>query len=213
MLSSLKNCVVPSGKHVYRVPVGLCRGVHFTMDLHSDFGRYAGLYEREVASDVRHAMRGVRTAIDVGAADGWYTLCFLRNTRATVYAFEPQWSESLAPNLAANTYDQSRIRLRPEWVGGAGTSLNSLAGIVSYPIVIKVDVDGGEVDVLQSATRLMHPGHTRWIIETHSPALEQDCIAWLRRYGYTPKVVPNGWWRPLIGEHRPLAHNRWLVAD
>jgi FkbM family methyltransferase len=54
--------------------------------------------------------------------------------------------------------------------------------------VIKVDVEGAEVDVLQGATNYLESKKTTWIIETHGPELEQTVLTILRQYGYYPEV-------------------------
>jgi hypothetical protein len=50
------------------------------------------------------------------------------------------------------------------------------------------------------------------LIETHSPALEQECVAILRREGFATRIVPTAWWRGVLPEQRGLEQNRWLVA-
>ena len=54
--------------------------------------------------------------------------------------------------------------------------------------VIKVDVEGAEVDVLQGATNHLEDKKTTWIIEAHRPDLEQTILTILRQYGYCPEV-------------------------
>ena len=48
------------------------------------------------------------------------------------------------------------------------------------------------------------------IVETHSPELEVGWGEALLRAGYSPNIVTP---RRLLPQHRPRAHNRWLVAD
>jgi FkbM family methyltransferase len=54
--------------------------------------------------------------------------------------------------------------------------------------VIKVDVEGAEVDVLQGATNHLEDKKTTWIIEAHRSDLEQTILTILRQYGYCPEV-------------------------
>jgi hypothetical protein len=90
--------------------------------------------------------------------------------------------------------------------------LDSLMPSIHYPCLIKVDVDGAEVDVLAGARMLNTQPGVRWLIETHSAELEAGCVRQLESFGFTTRIVPNAWWRVLVLETRPIAHNRWLVA-
>jgi hypothetical protein len=72
----------------------------------------------------------------------------------------------------------------------------------------KVDIDGGECDVLPGLI-----GLPTILIETHSKDLEEVCTAFLEEHGYATRVIRNARWRALWPEYRPLEHNRWLVAE
>src|SRR5207237_983576 len=83
------------------------------------------------------------------------------------------------------------------------------------PCLIKIDVDGGEVAILQGARRLLESHQGRWIIETHSQALETQCVRMLQDSGYTTRIIPNAWWRlflPELRESELIHFNRWLAA-
>jgi len=69
---------------------GLLSGLTVEMDFAHHTQRWLGLQERELYPWFRRLTEGVRTAIDVGANDGIYTLYFLAKTPAEkVLAFEP----------------------------------------------------------------------------------------------------------------------------
>ena len=77
------------------------------------------------------------------------------------------------------------------------------------PDFIKVDVDGGELDVLQSAESTLSQVPAL-IVETHSAELERACGRLLVDHGLRVTVVSQ---RKLGTEMRPIPHNRWLVAE
>jgi hypothetical protein len=189
------------------------------LDLRIQSQFYLGLFEREVYSWLHHLSRGIGTAIDIGAADGEYTLYFLTRTNAQrVLTFEPS-SETrprLLQNLMLNGMQRSpRLSLVSQFVGSnrsGETSLDMIMPLVSAPTLIKLDIDGGEVEVLRGATRLLALPDTRWLIETHTQQLEDECIAILQKAGFETKVVPQAWWRLVVPEMRASAENRWLVA-
>lgn len=73
-------------------------------------------------------------------------------------------------------------------------------------------MEGAEVDVLAGAQALLMERGVSWLIETHSQMLEEQCIDCLANAGYETHIIPNAWWRKILPERRPLAHNRWLFA-
>jgi tRNA G37 N-methylase Trm5 len=162
----------------------------------------------------------VRTAVDVGAAFGEYTLFFLKRTPAKrVFAFDPdpQMYSSLHHNVVLNGLQgDGRLQFSSKKVGEIDDSetltLDSLIDAIESPCIIKVDVDGAEIDVLRGATRLLHMHDIRWIVETHSKELEEECIALFQNVGFSTRIISNAWWRLILPEQRPLDHNRWLLA-
>jgi hypothetical protein len=160
-----------------------------------------------------------RAAVDIGGGEGEYTLFFLKSTHAhRVWTFEPsnECRTRLERNLCLNGLNgDARLTVSSSFVGSSigQVSLNGLAAQLPFPCLIKVDVDGGEVEVLRGASELLRQRRIDWLIETHSLELEHDCRAILDRAGYTARVIDNAWWRTILPEMRPTAHNRWLVAE
>jgi hypothetical protein len=77
------------------------------------------------------------------------------------------------------------------------------------PGFVKVDIEGAEFAALCGATKLLTSARPSLVIEVHSIALEKMCIDLVRSHGYgAPTVVDQ---RRFFREHRPMAHNRWLV--
>ena len=79
-------------------------------------------------------------------------------------------------------------------------------------MMFKIDVDGGELDVLQGMSKTLSDHSNKIIIETHTPDLEKSCITFLEARGYQTRIIKNAWWRIILKEERPIDHNRWLVA-
>jgi hypothetical protein len=170
---------------------------------------------------VRRATAGARTAIDVGASDGYYSLFFAAQPHiARVFAFEPDdgLRADAADNFRLNGPEVGdKLRSSGSFVADGSapgeTRLDDLLPEVEFPVVIKIDVDGGETRVLAGATRLLQGGECRLVIETHSADLERECVGMLQKWGYRTLIVPNGWYRRILPERRVIPHNRWLVAD
>jgi hypothetical protein len=190
------------------------------MDLAHHTQRWLGLQERELYGWMRQFARNINTAIDVGANDGMYTLYFLRRTSARkVYSFEPSLEclEELKENLAVNKLSgDKRLEIVARNVGASAaegwTTLDSLVSTIVPPCLIKVDIDGGESDLLRGASACLGLRRIRWIIEVHSKALELDCLQVLKDAGYHVRIVYNAWWRRVVPELRHSELNHWLVA-
>lgn len=199
---------------------GIFRGIKMELDLTCQAQLYLGIFEREVYKWARRLSTGINCAIDIGAGEGEYVIYFLaRTTAKKIFAFEPsQIGQSrLISNLALNGLaDDSRLNISAKFVGssdGESTcTLNSLSPRILSPALIKIDVDGREVDILRGASGLIDRSDIRWIVETHSQQLEEECIRIFKMAGYVATIVDNAWYRLFIPELRPIPQNRWLVA-
>jgi hypothetical protein len=94
---------------------------------------------------------------------------------------------------------------------GSGTGRLSEIGTLSVPVLslddfmederfrppdfIKVDVEGGEADVLRGAMKLLAQYHPTLFLATHGPEVEERCLEALRGLGYR--------WSALSRESKP----------
>jgi hypothetical protein len=218
ILSLAKQKIVSDEWAPRKIVAGPFRGIRMNLNLTHQTQIFLGLFERETHPWVRRLSENINTAIDIGAAHGEYTLFFLRNTTASqVYAFEPDATmlshlkNNLELNPEANT---GRLILYAKFLGGPNSAvcLDTLAERISLPCFIKMDVDGAEAEILSGATVINALPDIRWLIETHSTELERACVIQLECLGFKTKIVRNAWWRYIVPEQRPIAHNRWLVA-
>ncbi len=219
VLRTIKNWMLPAGKRTRVIPFGLYRGIQFDIDLRTQAQLYFGLWEAETHRDLKKISKGVRTAIDIGAAWGEQTLYFLSKTTAKkIYAFEPatECCESIRKNTALNKLEGSRLEIIQKYVGPKNdartVTLDSLLDRIEFPCVVKMDIDGGEVDALKGAEKLMEASGVRWLVETHTFRLERECIELFKRHGHRTKIIDNAWWRVVLPEQRPGEMNRWLLA-
>lgn len=219
--STVKSWVLGRpGPRPRAIRVGLLRGLHFVVDTRDKSMRLLGLDETEIAAAVRRLADGVATGVDVGANDAWYSL-YLASvpTVRAVLAFEPEASfhPRFEENFAINDPSfRRKVRLVPKFVGsrddGGTVRLDDELRDAAGPILLKIDVDGGELDVLAGATETLARPDVRLVIETHSVELERDCVALLQGAGYDTTIIPNGWYRAIVPEQRMITHNRWLTA-
>jgi hypothetical protein len=217
----MKNALVPGGNRPRTILTGAFAGIRMNLCLKNQTQVALGLFERETHPWLQRLSLGVATAVDIGCAQGEYVLFFLKKTQAKkVYAFEPNASDwpALRDNLRLNGFDEAepRVTVSPKFVGQADSDtairLDTLAPAFESPCFIKMDVDGGELDVLAGAERLNAAARDiRWLIETHSPQLEADCTRLLRSAGFRTAAVRRAWWRVMVPERRIISRN-WLAA-
>jgi hypothetical protein len=220
VLRYLKTALLPTGRRPVTILTGPFKGIRMELDLQNESQIYAGLYEREVFSSIGRLSKDVRTVVDIGAAQGEYTFYSLMKTNAErVISFEPEPSmiARLGHNLKLNALDRNpRLEMCTKYVGsvdGDNTiGVEQLSSWIQPPCFIKMDIEGGEAEVLRAcAERLLQGPGLRWLIETHSDALRKDCESILASCGYTTKYIPQAWWRALIPELRGTDVG-WLVA-
>ena len=208
------------GARPRRIRVGLLKGLQFTVDTACKSQRIVGLDEVEIAAPLRKLADECVSAVDIGANDGWYALYFAsRPNIHRVVACEPdaEQLENFAANFGLNPPNlAAKVTRVDQFIGdreGAGwDKLDAIARGLPGPVLLKIDVDGGEMGVLRGGEELIRSGAARIVLETHSAELEEDCLEFLRSRGYTCEVVRNGWYRAVVPESRALPHNRWLVA-
>ena len=220
LLSTIKNLIVNSGHKPRTILSGPFKGITMNLSLRHQTQVYLGLFEKEIHPWLGRLSDGLRTAVDIGAAHGEYTLFFLMKTcAATVYVFEPDANclPFLDENLRLNGMPASqRLSISTKLVGNSERRecirLDSLAASILTPCLIKMDVDGAEENILRGATVLNSLTGIRWLIETHSKELESTCVKILSEAGFQTEIIRNAGWRVLVPELRPIAHNRWLAA-
>jgi hypothetical protein len=210
----------PPGTRPRQLKAGLLRGLRFNIDTASKSQRLLGLDEREIVAAVRDATTGASAALDIGANDGWYAVYFAsRPNIERVWAFEPDAPTvaRLRDNFALNDPAfGAKLDAVQKCVGDrdddAFVRVDTVVGDYAKPLVLKIDVDGGEVEVLEGARRTLARNACTLVVETHGRELERDCLALLSELKYRATIIDNGWYRALVPETRPTPLLRWFVA-
>ncbi len=207
-----------------QLPLGPARGIRFEADPVLSLDYWLGLYEYELVPWVRRFCRAGTCCVDVGAYNAYYALMLAKLTRAPVLSYEPD-SDAIARcrrNLALNPALAPLIELRAVAVGARSEASVTLDGELlprtrrtpAPSWLLKLDVEGAELEVLRGAERFLELTRPHIIVETHSGALEDACGQVLRAAGYSPRVVTQ---RRVFRQDRSWPpgvprHNRWLVA-
>ena len=125
---------------------------------------------------------------------------------------DPEMFSALNRNVARNGHDSGHVAALPTAVGATKgkvrfargwratrgrivqdggdlevevTTLDELADRFGHPRLVKIDVEGAELDVLRGATEVLKEGKPRLLVEIHSPDLERACGDLLDDLGYT----------------------------
>jgi FkbM family methyltransferase len=185
---------------------------------------WLGVYEQEKQSAFSAAIRPGAVVYDVGANVGFYTLLAAKLTGPTgrVYSFEPLprnlqflnrhvalnglnnvrvFAGAVADRPGVARFDDSGI---PEMAHIAADGALEVAtfqlddllekGAIRPPNVIKIDVEGAEVEVLKGAQRLLAQNRPRLLLATHGPDVHRDSCALLQSMGYRVESLDS---RPL----------------
>jgi len=206
------------GRRPRPVRLGLYRGLTLSLDPACETGLLLGLYEAESTAWLREAGRQARSLIDVGAGYGELTLWALGQPqieRVLAYDPKPERWPVFRDNLQLNgrTHDP-RLTAVEGWFLGEEDS-SSVAAVFSDlpgPVLVKIDVDGGEEAILQRMQPLLPKLDLHFLLETHSADLDAACHRILESSGYEVTHLAPAWWRTFIRERRPIEFNQWLVA-
>ena len=194
------------------VPVlsGLNRGLRWRVGA-GPHGCWIGIYEAAKQRVVRELVRHGMNVVDIGAHAGFYTLAFSRLVGAgRVWAFEPvpQLAQRLEFHVAENALanvtihrlavaervGSARFRFLPDYEtmgaldeGGAmtvaTTTLDSLvAAGMPVPDVVKIDVEGAELRILEGAAALIARRRTAWLVALDDPSTREATFGRLAGY-------------------------------
>jgi len=179
---------------------------------------YLGTYEREKAHLFAEAVKMGMTVYDIGANAGYYSLIAARRTQAGVYAFEPfpvnhqRIVEHVKRNRLSNitaiaaavgatdgmAHFQSGRTLCEGRVSGDGdltvAALRLDTFVRSHPVpdLVKIDVEGGEVDVLLGGESVIQRRRPILFVATHSPDLDAASRHVLGSFGYSVRELEPG---------------------
>jgi len=207
-------------RRLRRPLAGPYRGLKLHLELASETLTWLGLYEVEIHDTFRRMAARSRALVDRGASRGELACWWLaRRPGRPVVAVEPDPVELalFERNLAANfSAAPAALTLWRGFVGAGPRethrSLAELCRSLPAPLCIKLDIDGGEADVLGEAADFLSATPCRLLVEVHSLELEIGCLETLHAAGYRTRIINQARWRRLLPEFRPLPHNRWIAA-
>lgn len=219
----IKYILFGKGLQQKKILFGKARGIKMFINPTYKVQRIIGADEREIQSLFVHFAKKCNYFFDVGSSDGYYSLLYKKyNPSGEVYLFDTdeKFEEVQKNHFAINKINSGfhmYFKIVSDKNDDAHICLDNFKiKLDSFKIKItalfKIDVEGGELMVLGGMHDTLINCNCYLIIETHSRQLERDCINFLLQKKYQTRIIKNAWWRIILGERRPLAHNRWLVA-
>ena len=189
---------------------GPFRGARLILNPAHSKRKILGAYEHVLNPWLKAALRQVDVIWDVGANDGYFTYgCAAailgQGRRPHIVAFEPGIDDtpSLAEQLTgpaqrwAAAYAGATFEFLPLYVGARNdgvtvtldAALDARPALAGRAALVKVDVEGAEVDVLDGARRLL-AAPVQWLVEVHGEHLLEPVLSRLRAAGRTVDVHP-----------------------
>lgn len=180
----------------------------------SNHGCWFGSYEYEKQRAFQRAIKPGDVVYDIGANVGFYTLLssVLTGDQGRVYAFEPlprnlrDLREHIEINGIVNCrvieaavaqedgeacFDPSLNRSQGR-LSASGTILVRTVALdsllrqtsISPPSLMKIDIEGAEVECLRGAARTITSSRPIIFLATHGPDLHAACLGMFAKWGY-----------------------------
>ncbi len=225
MLGSVLKSIIPKREMLVPIMFGPFRGARIQMVPHDNLRKMFGLYEHELNGWLEVVMHRVDLVLDVGGSNGYFAFgcaaAFRRMQRGgRIITFEPQASEcdqmraSLKhqPGLAVEITIQQCLVGRENKEGM--TSLDTVAtenpDLRAKPTLIKIDVEGAEIDVIEGGGKWLNPSNY-FLIEVHRAEylgqLQEKFSAAGIKLEQRDQIF-----LPIIGREHRSVDNRWLVT-
>jgi len=222
MAAELLKSFLPNRPMPTRIWRGPFRGARIVMNPRDSIRKILGLYEYELNPWLEKALRRSKRVLDVGANDGYFTFgcaaAFQRlGKKGEIICFEPQEQHmlKLRRSIAAQNCPDIRFEIIHALVGRevreGMTTLDATPTTDRRDTLVKIDVEGAEVDVVEGARSWMDKSNL-FVIEVHREAYLPELKQIFAERGHRLAQINQ---RPLalLGRETRDKNNWWLVSD
>lgn len=199
---------------------GPFRGAAVLLNIGNAKRKILGVYEYTLNPWVAKYTDESDVLIDLGASDGYFTYGFAHRKnknqqKHAVIAVEPAPTASLTTPKDWSTYKESEICIVEKCVGAqsddGSVTLDALVGDELRKILVKMDIEGAEIETLQGAPRAVANNNIQWIIEIHGkeriPQVAKHFVDANR-----PFLILDLPPLPVIGAELRSIYTSWLVT-
>jgi FkbM family methyltransferase len=216
-----------------RIRSGPLQGKRWVLASGSRFVR--GTYEPETCRAFERFVRPGHVVFDIGGHVGYFTVLSSQLTGSTgrVFTFEPLPTNLQYLRRHIQLNDCTNVSVMELCIGdqsgtayfddshGTGVghlsssgklqvrvrSLDEMIAADELPIpdVVKIDVEGAEMLVLEGAKSVLGAHHPVLILSTHSAELDRLCRERLARHGYACETIEPGTLLATVPSHLPRA--------
>jgi hypothetical protein len=217
---AFKRLVLPSGMRPRTIRGGAAKGLKCYLDLQISTQIWLGLYEQCLQKWLTQCVKPGAYCLDIGASDGTVSLMMARmaGPNGRVYAFEPGERFPLIDRTVALNRGAplARVQTFNAFVGAASgpgeiptLAIDSMVadGRIAKVDVVKIDVDGPEVEVLNGMKKTLADFHPHLFVEVHSRQLHQEVEAIAKSLGYEMSLE-----MPAKRELRPSDFNAFYFS-
>ncbi len=223
MIVRLLKHILPDRPCLTKVLRGPFRGARVFMNPRNSLRKVLGIYEHELNGWVEQALRRVQRVLDVGANDGYFAFgCAAAFTRmgiqGEIFAYEPQevHLKTLRESLSSQRTTSVRITLVPAFAGAGDNNVDTVALDSSEApdrnrTLIKIDVEGAELDVIAGAHSWLNPTNL-FLIEVHSGEFIAPITETFLQHGIRLRRIDQQPY-PILGREERDESNWWLVSE
>ena len=227
MTFDLIKAFFPNHPVPVRIWRGPFRGARLVMNPRHSMRKIVGLYEHELNGWLSAALRNVDRIVDVGANDGYFTFgcvaAFQRcSVKGSIIAFEPEerHATSLHRTSCLQQANDVTVKIMQSFVGRevapGFTTLDAMTGAFGpgqprTNTLIKIDVEGAEMEVIAGAQSWLQPSNA-FVIEVHKRSYIEMIQTIFSERGLVLKQIDQRS-LPVLGRENRAEENWWLVSD
>ncbi len=204
-----------------RILRGPFRGARIVMNRRESLRKIFGLYEHELNGWLNEALKRVTRVLDVGANDGYFCFgcaaAFRRlGTKGSVVAYEPQdmHAQTLRESVKSQEQPEVPVEIVQALVGreiaNGMTTLDAIPAVDKAHTLIKIDVEGAELDVVAGAQSWMSTTNL-FVIEVHREEYLETLKKMFAAHGHELRQVEQQP-LPVLGREMRDVANWWLVS-
>lgn len=193
------------------IPFGKMKGAQWIAKS-ANPGQIVGRYEPEQEVEFLKLLNDVETLWDVGAHVGWYSILAAKQLEpsASIYSFEPNphnlhflkqhkdlnsFQNIKIIEHALSDYDgeafftdnqqQSSLNKSGDFKVSVTTGDQIAQSHGESPDLIKVDVEGAEIEFLNGAKKLITSARPKILLSAHGYKKNDGCLKWFKEHQYT----------------------------